>query len=135
MFTIDQVERAIAEAVAAHPNRRNPYDAGESSCVYTGKGGAHCIAGQALIILGFEDRLPQYGECENAISVESLFESMAFVGEFDDGARELLTLAQGIFDGVYGKKPKWSTAYNTFKARVNEIRGKAEDASEAEAAA
>ena len=97
-FTLEQTEKMVRDAVAAHPNRKNPVEGGSLlACMYTSKNGkSHCIAGQVFADAGLPMPSPSAG------AIPDLEESMPELrAAFNADAWEYLFQAQCIFDGGY----------------------------------
>lgn len=128
--TIEKAEAAIRLAVADHPNRRNPYDPGSGQCINTGVRGSHCIAAEALVILGYGNALPHKDEQANQLAIEGLLSEWGVTTDFDFGAIALLSEAQNIFDGGGENgdyRPKWSTGLNKLDAQIARIKSGGSD--------
>lgn len=120
MHTLEEVQAAVKAAVEAHPNRRNPEDPREVGCVYTGKGGAHCIAGQVLIDLGYD--VPQWGDDCNGYGIVGLLVESGLYDSFTKQARAYLEEAQTTFDhNQNGIRPRWSAAYNRLQKVIADL--------------
>ena len=97
-FTLEQTQKMVRDAVAAHPNRKNPVEKGSSlACMYTSTNGkSHCIAGQVFADAGLPMPEPRAGAIPD---IEITMPELRV--QFTDDAWEYLFQAQCIFDGGY----------------------------------
>lgn len=125
-ITLDQVKGMIRDAVKRYPNRINPRQSsqwgGQSVCLYTGKNGTHCIAGQVLADLGAS--LPEYDSINNseAFGIDTLPDSIPM----EQDALDYVRAAQYVFDGgPIARFPKteqrrWSSALSLLEKYTDE---------------
>lgn len=124
-ITLEKAKELVRDAVERFPNRSNPRERGwRDVCLYTGPGGAHCIAGQVLADLGLP--LP---DPNNLIANTSTFTVDDMLGSdhpFTDDAIDYIRAAQYVFDGgAIGYRPKtrtrrWSTALRLLEKHLDE---------------
>lgn len=70
------------------------------TCVYTGADGSHCIAGEVLTRLGYEERLPKWGEHHNGKGLGPLIRDKILNIQFEEDAAVFLVTLQGFADGM-----------------------------------
>lgn len=128
---LDKAKQLVRDAVARHPNRRNPQSDG--GCVYTSvTGKSHCIAGQVFADLNLDVPGPEI-EC-------GLSELPSLYGDYGDlptrftnAAWEYLCKAQYVFDGgrikeaspvLHGASPRrWSQALSLLEEYEDTLSG------------
>lgn len=98
MYTAEEVLASIRSAVERFPDRVNPRDLDDKTCVYTSPHDPehHCIAGQVLVDLDLP--VPQPGDARNNHSISEILFTTGLSDEFDHNAAIWLAIAQGYFD-------------------------------------